>query len=294
MYLVTGARGNVGKVVASELHRGGGDVRLGVRTPQEGTADEVAFDFTDPSTWNEAFTGVHSMFLVRPPAIGNVKRDLLPAVAAARDAGVKHVVFLSLQGADRNKVVPHATVEKWLRESGLDWTFVRASFFHQNMSTTHAQEVRERNKILVPAGRGATAFVDAHDVGAVAAVAMKDPESHRGRAWTITGPRALTYGQVAETLTDELGRIIRYEKPGALRYIRHARRDMDMPWGMVAVTTAIYTTARLGMAAGLSDDVRTILGRDPIDFTEFAHRERDTWMPVDGTEASGAQNADAR
>jgi uncharacterized protein YbjT (DUF2867 family) len=293
MYLVTGARGNVGKVVARDLQSGGGDVRLGVRAPQEGAADEVAFDFADPSTWNEAFDGVHSMFLVRPPAIGNVKRDLLPAVAAARDAGVKHVVFLSLQGADRNKVVPHATVEKWLRDSGLGWTFVRASFFHQNMSTTHAQEVRERNEIIVPAGRGATAFVDAHDVGAVAAAAMKDPESHRGRAWTITGPRALTYGQVAETLTGELGRAIRYEEPGVLRYMRHARRDMDMPWGMVAVTTAIYTTARLGMAAALSDDVRTILGRDPIDFTEFAHRERDAWMPANETGEPRARKAGA-
>ena len=117
MYLVTGARGNVGEAVARELFSCGENVRLAVRSPTPDATDEVAFDFTDPDTWKPAFDGVESMFLVRPPAIGNVKRDLLPAVAAARDAGVKHVVFLSLQGADRTKVVPHATVEKWLRES---------------------------------------------------------------------------------------------------------------------------------------------------------------------------------
>lgn len=280
MYLVTGARGNVGEVVARELLNSGEDVRLAVRAPTPGVANEVMFDFTDPATWAGAFDGIESMFLVRPPAIGNVKRDLLPAIAAARDAGVKHVVFLSLQGADRNKVVPHATVEAWLRKSGLDWTFVRASFFHQNMSTTHVEEVRDHDQILVPAGRGATAFVDAYDVGAVAAAALQGPALHRGRAWTITGPQALTYEQIASILTDELGRTIRYEQPGALRYMRHARRDMHMPWGMVAVTTAIYTTARLGMAAGLSDEVREILGREPIDFAEFAHRERTSWMPM--------------
>ena len=280
MYLVTGARGNVGEVVARELLKSVEDVRLAVRAPTPGVANEVTFDFTDPATWARAFDGIESMFLVRPPAIGNVKRDLLPAIAAARDAGVKHVVFLSLQGADRNKVVPHATVEAWLRKSGLDWTFVRASFFHQNLSTTHVEEVRDHDQILVPAGRGATAFVDAYDVGAVAAAALQDPALHRGRAWTITGPQALTYEQIASILTDELGRTIRYEQPGALRYMRHARRDMRMPWGMVAVTTAIYTTARLGMAAGLSDEVREILGREPIDFAEFAHRERTAWMPT--------------
>ncbi|GAA1724819.1 NAD(P)H-binding protein [Isoptericola hypogeus] len=278
--LVTGASGNVGSAVVRELEAAGADLRLAVRSPGPADGREVAFDFTDPATWRTAFDGVRSMFLVRPPAIGNVKRDLLPAVAAARDAGVEHVAFLSLQGAEKNKVVPHATVEAWLRASGLAWTFVRASFFHQNLTTTHASDVRDRDEILVPAGRGATAFVDADDVGAVAAAALLDPGRHAGRAWTVTGPRALTYAQVAEILTAELGRPIRYPRPGIPRYARHARRELGMPWGMVAVTTAIYTTARLGLAAGLTGDVRTVLGRDPIDFAEFAHRERGAWLPA--------------
>jgi uncharacterized protein YbjT (DUF2867 family) len=54
----------------------------------------VPFDFTDALTWPDAFSGVESLFLVRPPAVGNVRRDLLPAVAAARALGVRHVVFL--------------------------------------------------------------------------------------------------------------------------------------------------------------------------------------------------------
>ncbi|PRZ08856.1 uncharacterized protein YbjT (DUF2867 family) [Isoptericola sp. CG 20/1183] len=279
MFLVTGASGNVGAVVARELQAAGADVRRAVRSPRDGAADEVAFDFTDASTWGPAFDGVRAMFLVRPPAIGNVRRDLLPAVAAARDAGVEHVVFLSLQGAERNKVVPHATVESWLRGSGLAWTFVRASFFHQNLSTTHASDVRDRDEIVVPAGDGATAFVDAEDVGAVAARALLEPAAHRDRAWTVTGPRALTYQQIAQILTDELGRKVHYRRPGMLRYVRHARRELGMPWGMVAVTTAIYTTARLGLADALTTDVQRLLGREPLDFAAFAHRERAAWIP---------------
>lgn len=276
---MTGATGNVGRAVAATLIAAGAPVRLAVRRPTASDAAEsVAFDFVDARTWANAFAGVRSMFLVRPPAIGNVRRDLLPAVAAARAAGVRHVVFLSLQGAERNKVVPHARVESWLRTSGMDWTFVRPSFFHQNMSTTHAADIRDHDAIIVPAGHGATAFVDALDVGAVAAAALLDPDRHAGEAWTITGPRALTYPDVASILTAELGRRITYRSPNLIGYARHARREFGMPWGMVAVTSAIYTTARFGMAAGLSDDVRTVLAREPVDFAGFAHRERDAWI----------------
>ena len=117
------------------------------------------------------------------------------------------------------------------------------------------------------------------DVGAVAAVALLEPERHQHRAWTVTGPAALTYDQVADMLTQVLKRPIRYTSPGALRYARHAHQNLAMPWGMVAVTTAIYTTARRGFAANLTDDVTTVLGRAPTDFTTFAHRERHHWQP---------------
>ncbi|NMR20111.1 NmrA family NAD(P)-binding protein [Cellulomonas fimi] len=276
--LVTGSTGNVGAAVVRALSASETEVRSAVRPGQRpASGSTVPFDFQEPVTWAPAFDGVRSMFLVRPPALGNVKRDLLPAVAAAREAGVRHVVLLSLQGAQRNKIVPHATVESWLRHSGLDWTFVRASFFHQNLTTTHVADIRDRDQVVVPAGRGATAFVDAEDVGAVAAAALLDAPAHTGRAWTVTGPRALTYAEIADILTVELGRPIRYTRPGILRYARHARRELDLPVGMVAVTSAIYTAARLGLAAGLSDDVRTVLGRAPVDFADFAHRERGAW-----------------
>lgn len=252
MILVTGPRGNVGSVVAEALQRAGQSVRLASRSAAGGDAESVAFDFTDATTWPAAFDGVSAMFLVRPPAVGNVKRDLLPALEFGRKAGLEHVVFLSLQGAEKNRVVPHATIESYLRESGMAHTFVRASFFHQNLSTTHVADIRDRDEIIVPAGRGRTAFVDARDVGEMAAAALLEPA--RARAWTVTGSEALTYDEIASILSAELGREIRYTRPGLLRYIRHARRSM--PWPMVGVTAAIYTTARLGLAAGLTTCAR--------------------------------------
>ncbi|NHW47430.1 NmrA family NAD(P)-binding protein [Paenarthrobacter sp. MSM-2-10-13] len=283
--LVTGATGNIGRVVVEELLAAGFSVRAAGRTPESVTrifgnrVESVGLDFTDQSTWASTFDGVHRMFLMRPPHLGKPKTQMIPALEYARDHGVTHMVFLSLQGAEKNKAVPHAAIEAWLRGSGVTWTYVRASFFHQNLTTTHLTDIRDRDRILVPAGRGATAFVDGVDVGAVAAAALLDPGKHGNAALTVTGSEALTYDQVAGILTAELGRPITYSRPGIFRYLRHSRKVLGMPWGMALVTAAIYTTARMGLAGGLTDTVHHVLGREPVSFAEFARRERDKWIP---------------
>lgn len=203
---------------------------------------------------------------------------MVPALEAARLAGVRHMVLLSLQGAEKNRVVPHAALEAWLRDSDVLWTFVRPSFFMQNLTGTHRAEIRDADRLVVPVGSGRTAFVDALDVATVAAVALQDPLAHGGRAWTPTGAQAHTYDEVADVLSDVLGRRVRYTRPGVPGYARHAR-SAGMAWPMVAVTSAIYTVARLGRAAGLTDDVAAVTGRQPTSLREFVLRERSAWLP---------------
>jgi len=200
---------------------------------------------------------------------------------------VEHVVLLSLQGAETNRLVPHATLEAWAWASGLAWTFVRPSFFMQNLLSSHRAEIRDTDEVVVPAGRGATAFVDTQDVAAVAVAALLDQAGHAGRAWTPTGPAALTYDQVAAVLSAELDRPIRYRRPGLPRYVRHARSG-GMPWAMVAVTSAIYTVARMDRAAGLTDDVALVTGRPPTGLAAFVHREREAWLPRRAAGPDGA------
>jgi uncharacterized protein YbjT (DUF2867 family) len=283
--LVTGATGNVGSRVVALLLEAGVPVRGAassidrVRARFGDTVEAVALDFTDPRTWGPAYEGVERMFLIRPPHLGKPTTQMIPSLEAAKAAGVARMVFLSLQGAERSKVVPHASIEAWLRASGIPWTFVRASFFMQNLSTTHAADIRDRDEIMVPAGGGATAFVDAGDVAAVAAQALIHPDQHHDRAWTPTGSEALTYGEVAEILSTTLHRRIRYTRPGVLAYARHAHAALGMPWAMVGVTAAIYTLARLGRAAALTHDVELVTGRPPVTFAEFADQARSSWIP---------------
>lgn len=280
--LVTGATGNVGSVITELLVDLGAPVRAAAFSTDEVTGrfgdavEPCALDFTDASTWPGAFRGVERMFLMRPPHLSQPRKQMIPALETARRMGLRHIVFLSLQGAQTNRAIPHASLERWLRKSGMIWTFVRASFFMQNLTTTHRDDI-VRGELIVPAGNGRTAFVDARDVAAVATAALLNPLRHRNRAWTPTGPDALTYDEVCECLSEVLDRRITYAHPGAVRYARHAYSELDMPWPMVAVTTAIYTAARLGQAAGLTDDVMQVLGRPPVGFGEFAYRERNAW-----------------
>lgn len=276
--LVTGATGTVGRDVVPALVAAGATVRAASLTGSSTAAgvEAVRFGLTDPATWPAALAGVDRMFLLRPPAVSNVRRDVVPFLEAARAAGVRHVVLLSVQGAGRLPVTPHARIEAWLRGSGMDWTFVRPSFFAQNLTGVHAPDVTA-GRLVLPAGRGRTAFVDSRDVAAVVAAALLDPDRHRNTAWTPTGPQALTYDEVCAALSDVLHRPVAYERASLAAYARHAHDVLGMDWSMVAVTAAIYTTARLGLAGGLTDDVRTVTGRAPASLREVAERERAAW-----------------
>lgn len=274
--VVTGATGSVGGEVVRLLAERGAPVVAAVRDPEYPLpAPAVAFDFENPTTYELAFRGARRLFLVRPPAVSDVKGSILPALDAAREAGVRHVVLLSLLGAEKNSVVPHRAIEDYLRESGMEWTFLRAGFFMQNLTTTHRADILERDEIMIPAGRGRTSFIDVRDIAGVAARALSEP-GHEGRAYDLTGAEALTYGEVAEVLSEVLGRPIAYRRPGLLGFMAHMRRRRHaLPF--ILVMAGIYTTARLGLAGRVTDDVERLLGRPPISFRQFAHDHRHCW-----------------
>ena len=284
--LVTGAPGNVGTPLVDQLLSAGVPVRVAARSLESAArfagagAEVVRFDMTDPTTFG-VFEGVRRMFLLRPPAIADVDGVIGPVIDAARSRGVEHIVFLSIQGAERNRLVPHRAIEDYLRRHGPAWTFIRASYFMQNLATTHLADIVERDEIFIPAGRHSrTAHVDARDVAAVAAMALRE-DGHEGQAYTPTGPRAMTYDECAAIMTGVLGRSIRYVDPAPWTYWRRMSAR-GMPIGMRAVTLGIYTAARFGMAATLTSDVLTLTGRPPIDFADFAAAYRDVWEPAGG------------
>lgn len=237
--------------------------------------EAVRFDFTDPSSFEETFTGVKRMFYMRPPPITNIQRDMVPSMDAAKRAGVTQVVFLSLIGIENAKYVPHYKVETYLKAINMQTTFLRCSFFMQNLNTTHRREIKERNEIFVPVGKAKTAFIDARDIGAVAAVTLLE-DGHAGRNYDLTGSERLDYWEAARIMSEVLGRRITYRNPNPLYFLIETMRR-GTPFMFALVMTGLYTSTRLGMAEPITNEVERITGRNPITFRQYVMDYEDAW-----------------
>ena len=272
MILVTGATGNVGGEVLRGLLELGLPVRAAVTDPTRAretlptNADIVRFDFTDSSTFGLALEGVTRVFLMRPPVMGDPK-VFQPFLEALKSRNVEQVVFLSLLGAQGNPVVPHRKLELAIEKLSIPHVFLRPSFFLQNLSTTHLQDILERNDLFVPAGNGRTSFIDARDIAAVAVRSLSVPHIVNGGI-DLTGAEALTYSEVAAIFSEVLGRRITYSNPVPPKFgLEMQQRGMKPAF--VNIMILIYNTNRFGLAARVTNDVERILFRQPISVREF-------------------------
>jgi uncharacterized protein YbjT (DUF2867 family) len=296
---VTGATGNVGLETIRFLHAhvlhanaaNGTEARIIAAVPSPEKARKIialdkieyrALDMMNPSakTLETALHGVERLFLLRPPQISDVSRYIAPLLSAAERAGVQHVVFLSLYGVEQHTRTPHYGVEQLLRKSTLAWTFLRPSFFMQNLTTTHREEIAKRSEIFVPAGNGKTNFIDARDIGEVAALILNSPEAHRNTAYNLTGKHSYTYTEIATILQNELGRPITYTNPSKLHFFWRKCVQERLPISFVLVMIYLYHQTVIGEADGYAPDVERLLEHEPSSFVEFAHRHREMWLPA--------------
>jgi len=279
--LVTGANGNVGSEVVrglvSAASASGTDgpatsIRAAVSDPTRcpnvpDGIECVRFDFLDPTTFDASLAGVDRVFLMRPPHMADAEA-FRPFLSAMRESGVRQVVFLSLLGVEKNPVVPHHAIEKALVASGLGYTMLRPSFFMQNLSTTHLEDIVTRGEIVVPAGNGRTSFIDVRDIAAAAVVVLTE-DGHTGRGYSLTGSEALTYSDCARLISEASGRTVVYTKPSGREFGKHmATQGCDADY--IKVMRAIYLVAKLRMAGTITGELRELIGREPITFAQFA------------------------
>lgn len=280
--LVIGALGNVGAEVIKQLLIRGQDVRAAdlsmekIRECFGETVEAVPFNFADKDTYSSTFENVESMFLMRPPQISDVKQFLYPALDFAQSAGVKNVVFLSLIGIEKVKFVPHYKVEAYLKKSSMTWTFLRCSFFMQNLNTTHRQEILENSELFIPVGNAKTSLLDVRDIGQVASVALTE-SGHENKMYDLTGSEAIDYWQVALILSEVLGRKITYRKPSLLRFLL-SRIKNGTPFIFALVMTGLYLSTRYGMAKTITGEVERITGNKPITFRQYAEDYKTKWL----------------
>lgn len=278
--LVMGATGNVGGATLRALRERGIPVRSAVArvmgAASEPGVEPVELDVFRPETFGRAVDGIGGLFLLRPPPVSKVGPTLNALTEAAVAAGVDHIVFSSVAGADTNRVVPHHRVETHLRDHAPSWTVLRPGFFAQNLADAYRQDIVDDDRIHLPAGDGRVAFIDTRDIGAVAAAVFADPLPHGGRGYTLTGPRAVTFDDVASMLTTTLGRTVVYEPASILGYARHLRRRR-LPLAQIAVQTVLHTGLRRGDAETVDPTLERLLGRKGRTIEDYVREHAATW-----------------
>lgn len=273
MILVTGAGGTVGSEVVKALQAAGAPFRAGYHSQSKAGAareqgiDAVWIDYDRPETLDAALQGTEKLFLLSP---SNAPQEL-NAIEAAKRAGVRHVVKLSVIDADTESysfAKLHRAAEKAIEQSSMAWTFLRPNGFMQNMHNYMGDTIRGQGAFYTSTGDARIAHVDVRDIAAVAAKALTEP-GHEGKSYTLTGPEALTYAGVASKLSAALGRTINHVNIG----------DPDIKAAMVgAGTPEAYADAyvdlqryyRTGSAGRVSDDVRRVTGSEPRAFDQYA------------------------
>jgi uncharacterized protein YbjT (DUF2867 family) len=257
--LVLGGTGKTGRRVSARLAARGLPVRVGSRT---GTP---AFDWQEPATWAPALDGVGAIYLTYYPDLavpGAVDATRAFAELAVR-RGISRLVLLSGRGE------PEAErAEDAVRETGAELTIARSTWFMQNFSEDYMLEHVLSGEIRLPGGDVPTPFIDVEDIADVVVAALTD-DRHVGELYELTGPRSLTFAQVAAEICAAAGRDVGYVPVSLEQHAADAAAHGVDP-DVIDLLTYLFAQVVDGRNSGTTDGVERALGRPPRDFADYA------------------------
>src|ERR671921_842260 len=276
MILVSGATGNNGIEILKRLATGDVQVRAMVRNLDRASGialphvEVVEGDFDRPETLLAALAGVERAFLLTNSS-ERAESQQIAFIDAARKSGVAHVVKLSQFDADVDASGRfqryHAVVEAALQESGLAYTILRPNLYMQGL-LNFRPTIAPQNAFYAAAGDAKVSVIDVRDIAEVAVAALTE-SGHEGKIYELTGPQALTHAQMAEGLSEALGRRVSFVDipPEAMR---DALLGVGLPVWQADGLLEDYAHYRRGEAAAVTSGVRDAIGKAPRSFDEFA------------------------
>ncbi|OJU79826.1 MAG: hypothetical protein BGO11_11620 [Solirubrobacterales bacterium 70-9] len=271
LVLVTGGTGTTGSRVSAGVEELGHQARrAGRRAPSADAGGEhVLFDWAKAETHGPALEGVEAVYLLPPVGVADPAPMMLPFIDRALTAGVSRFVLLSAS------VIPEGspgvgTVHEALRQRVGEWAVLQPSWFMQNFTGSHpyAESIRSESSIATSTGDARVSFVDADDIAAVAVRSLLDSQSHN-RAHVITGPEALSYGEVAAIVSDAAGRPVRHLDVDPAD-VQRSLIAAGLPEAFAEILVNLEGVVRSGAEDRVTDTVESITGRPPISFRAHA------------------------
>ncbi|MYL64493.1 NAD(P)H-binding protein [Bacillus hwajinpoensis] len=278
--LVTGFNGKVGLEVAKKLKEMNVAIKCAVRNVGKATScyrDDYHFvelNYSDPNTFDSALEGVEQLFLIYPPG-GDIKFEQF--LQTAKEKGVQQIVYLSVKDVQYLPFVHHFKNEKMIKKLGIPYTFIRAGYFMQNLNDFLGDELRERHRIFVPAGKGKTSFVDTRDLAEVASVVLTHPEDHQKKNYVITGDQALDFFDVAKRMTDVLQVKIQYTNP-TVKEFKEFMLKKGVEKEFIDVVVGIHFPTKLGLAKGITNEYEKVTNKKPRRMKGYINDYKDHWV----------------
>ncbi|MEX8546663.1 MAG: NmrA family NAD(P)-binding protein [Mucilaginibacter sp.] len=275
--LITGATGNVGIEVIKCLSKVNHPIQVfaGLRNVEQHqkklaayNVSFVKFDFTDSTTYKSALQNCNILFLLMPPQVSNIEKHFKYFIALAKAAGVEHILFLSVQGVENNKIIPHYRIEKLIAKSNIAYTFLRPAYFMQNFTTVLRNDMVNKRIIFLPAGNAKFTLIDVRDIGMAAATIIADIKNHINKAYELTSAERLTFGEMANKFSAKLGIKIQYQSPNLLKFYLTKRKE-KVPTKFILVMIMLHYFQRFRKEPPISDCIEKITGRQPISFDQF-------------------------
>jgi uncharacterized protein YbjT (DUF2867 family) len=277
--LVLGATGTIGRPLVDALLADGHAVRAAVhhRPLHLAYVQSVALDLATGDGLADALSGVTEVFLLTGD-MPDPQAAELRVVQQAKRHDVERIVKVSVMGAESEAFSfarLHRPVERAIEASGLRYTFLRPNAFMQNFLTHYHAEIMATGGFSLPCGEARVSHIDARDIARVAAAVFAS-ESHDGTAYELTGPEAIGFREVAETLSTLVGRRIAYRPVSSAAY-RDALLAAGVPPDDVQMLVEQHAYTAAGHNAAVTDACLAITGRCPIPFAAFADDHATSW-----------------
>jgi uncharacterized protein YbjT (DUF2867 family) len=259
--LVLGGTGKTGRRVAQRLTARGIATRIGSRSATP------SFDWNDQATWDSALNGVTAVYMNYAPdlAIPGATEAIRAFSEKAVAHDVQRIVLLSGRGEDEAQ---HC--ERIIQNIGVEWTVVRASWFNQNFSEGEFLGMVLDGAITLPAANVAEPFIDVNDIADVAVAALTE-DGHNGEIYEVTGPRMLTFTEVASEISRAVGHEVQFV-PISKEAFNSAIVGSGAPEEISWLLNYLFETVLDGRNAYVCDGVQRALGREPTDFTAYVQR----------------------
>lgn len=282
--LVTGASGNLGNLVLSHLTETYGyapsQIIAASRNPltlskwaDKGVEVRKA-DFDDPASLSEAFDGADRLLLISTDSADNETRirQHLNAVAAAKKAGIGHILYTSLPNAETSNISfasVHLGTEDAIKESGVKWTILRNSWYFENLAFTIPGALAS-GTLYTAAGDGTIAYLSRNDLAKAAAAALIGATDFENTTLTLTGSTGLTFSEVASEVGEAFGRAISVVRVPSQAVVEGAKAH-GLPENVATMLASFDVAAQAGDLATVTSDFEKLTGVLPEPFG--------SWLP---------------